>query len=45
MAIFEEVAPREMTGEYLEVLLEKVANDRRPSIPMLRHIQKVASAL
>ena len=45
MMIFEETAPREMAGEYLNVLLEKVANDRRPSIPMLRHIQKVAETL
>jgi hypothetical protein len=45
MAIFEQTAPREMSGEYLSVLLEKVANDGRPSITMLRHIQQVAAQL
>jgi hypothetical protein len=45
MAIFEQTAPREMAGEYLKVLLEKVANDGRPSITMLRHIQQLAAQL
>ena len=43
MAIFEASAPPEMREEYLDVLLEKVARDRRPSIPMLRHIQRLVA--
>ena len=34
-----------MIPDYLEVLVEKAAGDRFPSIPMLRRIQRVAAAL
>lgn len=45
MALVEEVLPREMVPEYLEVLMDKVAQDSVPSIPMLRRMQRVAASL
>ena len=45
MAILEEVMPREMIPEYLDVLLDKIAEHTVPSIPMLRRIQRVADRL
>jgi len=45
MAILEEILPRDMIPDYLDVLLDKVAEDTIPSIPMLRRIQRVADQL
>ena len=45
MEIFEQTAPPELVEEYLNVLLEKVAHDQRPSITMMRHISQLAAQL
>ena len=45
LAMIEDAIPREMVSDYLEVLMEKVAQDTVPSIPMLRRIQRVAESL
>jgi hypothetical protein len=45
LALIEEAIPEEMLGDYVEILMEKVANDHVPSIPMLRRIQRVAGSL
>ena len=45
MAILEEVIPREMIPDYLDILLDKIAEDTVPSIPMLRRIQRVSDRL
>jgi hypothetical protein len=45
MAIIEEVLPPQLLSRYVEVLLEKVAQDDRPSIPMLQRIQRVINAM
>jgi hypothetical protein len=45
LALIEETLPREMVSDYLEVLMEKVAQDTVPSVPMLRRIQRVAESL
>ena len=45
MTLVEEVIPRAMVPDYLEVLLDKVAQDNMPSIPMLRRISRVAASL
>ena len=45
MAILEEVIPREMIPDYLDILLDKIAEDTVPSIPMLRRIQRVTERL
>lgn len=45
MSIVEEMLPREMVPEYLEILVGKVAADRVPSVPMLKRIQRVADSL
>ena len=41
LTIIEEVLPPQLLSRYVEVLLEKVAQDERPSIPMLQRIQRV----
>jgi hypothetical protein len=45
MAYLEEIIPREMLPEYMDVLLEKLAADRIPSVPMIQRIQRVARKL
>ena len=45
MTLIEESIPLEMVDEYLEILLEKVQNERFPSTTMFRRIQRVAEAL
>jgi hypothetical protein len=43
MNIIEAVVPPQLVEEYLDILLEKVVDERFPSIPMLRRIQRVVS--
>ena len=43
--LIEESIPQAMLPDYLEILVEKAAGDKYPSIPMLRRIQRVAAAL
>jgi hypothetical protein len=45
MQILEQTLPRSLRREYLNVLLEKVVSDSSPSIPMLRHIARLAQSL
>jgi hypothetical protein len=45
MQILEEILPRSLQREYVNVLLEKVISDSSPSIPMLRHIARLAQSL
>jgi hypothetical protein len=45
MTIIEEVLPPQLLSRYVEVLLEKVAQDERPSIPMLQRIQRVINTM
>ena len=45
LALIEESIPPEMLSDYLEVLMDKVAQDTVPSIPMLQRIQRVAETL
>jgi hypothetical protein len=45
LSIIEEVLPRELTEDYLEILIDKVSQDSMPSIPMLRRISRVAGSL
>jgi hypothetical protein len=45
MSIIEEVIPREMVPDYLEVLIDKIGDDKWPSIPMLQRIARVADTL
>jgi hypothetical protein len=45
MAIVEEVLPRELVPDYLEVLMEKAAQDSVPSVPLLQRISRVAATL
>jgi hypothetical protein len=43
MQILEAALPPAMKDEYLSVLLKKVAQEHRPSITMLRHIQQLVA--
>jgi hypothetical protein len=45
MNMLEQTMPRELVPEYLEILVERVSEDRFPSIPMLQRIQRVAASL
>jgi hypothetical protein len=45
MAIIEESLPRELIPEYLEVLIDKAAQDHVPSIPLLQRISRIAASL
>ena len=45
MAMLEEIIPPQLVGDYLTVLLDKVAKDNRPSIPMLHRIRRIAEQL
>jgi hypothetical protein len=45
MSMLEDVIPTEMIQEYLDVLLDKVAEDTVPSIPMLQRIRRVTDSL
>jgi hypothetical protein len=45
LAIIEEVLPRDLVPDYLEVLMEKAAQDTVPSIPLLQRISRVAGTL
>jgi hypothetical protein len=45
LSIIEEVIPRELVPDYLDVLIDKAAQDDFPSIPMLRRISRVAASL
>jgi hypothetical protein len=45
MNIIEAVMPPQLVEDYLDILLEKVVNERFPSIPMLRRIQRVVSLM
>jgi hypothetical protein len=45
MSMVESALPQDMVSDYLEVLLEKVAEDSVPSIPMLQRVMRVAQSL
>ena len=45
MTMIEQVLPPQLLSRYVEVLLEKVAQDERPSIPMLQRLQRVIDAM
>jgi hypothetical protein len=44
MAMIEEALPPQLLPIYIELLLEKVADDPAPSIPMLRRIAGLVEA-
>jgi hypothetical protein len=44
MAMIEQALPAELIPDYVGMLLEKVAKDRNPSIPMLRRISQLVDA-
>ena len=45
MTLLEEILPPRLLPGYVEVLLDKVAEDDRPSIPMIRRIQRLIDAM
>jgi nucleoside-triphosphatase THEP1 len=45
MAIIEEVIPPELLPRYVEILMEKVMQENRPSISMLHRIRRLADSI
>jgi hypothetical protein len=45
MTLLEQVLPPRLLPGYVEVLLDKVAEDRRPSITMIRRIQRLIDVM
>jgi len=45
MSILEQVIPPQLVDDYLNVLLDKVAGESAPSIPLLRRLQRITSEL
>jgi hypothetical protein len=43
--LIEKSIPREMLAQYLRVLVDKVAHDKFPSVPLLRRIQHLIERL
>lgn len=43
--LIEQLIPQSMQREYVNILLEKVLSDSQPSIPMLRHIARLAERM
>ena len=44
MAMLEQALPPQLLPDYLEILVEKVANDPNPSISMLQRIGRLTGA-
>jgi hypothetical protein len=45
MAMIEQIIPAQLLPRYVDVLLEKVAQDDRPSISMLHRLQRVINSM
>ena len=45
MDLIEQIIPRQLLPRYVEVLLDKVAQDNRPSISMLHRLNRVTKSL
>jgi hypothetical protein len=45
LQLLEEIIPRPLVRDYLNVLLEKVLSEDHPSIPMLKRIVRVAQSI
>jgi hypothetical protein len=45
MSLIEEIIPPQLLPRYVEVLLEKVAEDNRPSISMVHRINRVINSM
>jgi hypothetical protein len=45
MDLIEQIIPPQLLPRYVEVLLDKVAQDQRPSISMLHRLDRVTNAM
>ena len=45
MNLIEEIIPPQLLSRYVEVLLEKIAQDDRPSISMIHRVNRVIQSL
>ncbi len=45
MQLLEQILPKALARDYLNVLLEKVVSERYPSIPMLQRIIRVVESM
>jgi hypothetical protein len=44
MALLEQALPPQLLPDYIEILVEKVANDPNPSISMLKRVGRLTAA-
>ena len=45
MSLIEEIIPPQLLPRYVDVLLEKIAQDNRPSISMIHRLQRVINSM
>jgi hypothetical protein len=45
MDLIEQILPPQLLPRYVEVLLDKLAQDRRPSISMIHRLERVTNSL
>jgi hypothetical protein len=45
MDLIEQILPPQLLDRYVDVLLEKIAQDNRPSISMIHRLNRVTSAM
>jgi hypothetical protein len=45
MSLIEEIIPPQLLPRYVEILLEKIAQDDRPSISLIHRVQRVISSM
>jgi hypothetical protein len=45
MSMIEEVIPPQLLPRYVELLLDKIAQDNRPSISMIHRLQRVIGSM
>jgi hypothetical protein len=45
MSLIEEIIPPQLLPRYVDILLEKIAEDNRPSISMLHRLNRVLNSM
>jgi hypothetical protein len=45
MSLIEEIIPPQLLPRYVDVLMEKIAQDRRPSISMIHRLNRVIASM
>jgi hypothetical protein len=45
MDLIEQIIPPQLLDRYVEVLMDKIAQDNRPSIPMIHRVSRVIKSM